>query len=220
LIKGSRGDQFTPANCGSGIQELCAQAGPGDGISLRLPVSRLSALPAVFQKRAVSYPTATFARGELLSEKATNIRSSRATTKEIGKPEVDQERIHRFFSSGAEGEIDSFVDQLLRSARDERSLLTMFCRYLTMTVYFAAAAYLDSIGCHAESYWPPELRPKDNISTPEEARGYMRQIMLHAIHLRDRESRKQQRDLLSKAIAFIDDIMRTRRFRWIASRKR
>ena len=97
------------------------------------------------------------------------------------------------------------MDQLLRSARDERSLLTMFCRYLTMTVYFAAAAYLDSIGCHAESYWPPELRPKDNISTPEEAHGYMRQIMLHAIHLRDRESRKQQRDLLSKAIAFIDE---------------
>ena len=74
-----------------------------------------------------------------------------------------------------------------------------------MTAYFAAAAYLDSIGCHAESYWPPELRPKDNISTPGEARDYMRQILLHTIHLRDRESRKQQRDLLSKAIGFIDE---------------
>jgi hypothetical protein len=41
-------------------------------------------------------------------------------------------------------------------------------------------------------------------SQPEEARGICGN---HAArhHLRDRESRKQQRDLLSKAIAFIDE---------------
>lgn len=210
LIKGDAEEiNSRTANCVSGIQELCAQAGREVDwyIACGTPVSRLSALPACFSEasRILSYRYLCPEEHLLSEESIQSIRSSRATTKEIGKPEVDQERIHRFFSSGAEGEIDSFVDQLLRSARDERSLLTMFCRYLTMTVYFAAAAYLDSIGCHAESYWPPELRPKDNISTPEEARGYMRQIMLHAIHLRDRESRKQQRDLLSKAIAFIDE---------------
>ena len=210
LIKGDAEEiNSRTANCVSGIQELCAQAGREVDwyIACGTPVSRLSALPACFSEasRILSYRYLCPEEHLLSEESIQSIRSSRATTKEIGKPEVDQERIHRFFSSGAEGEIDSFVDQLLRSARDERSLLTMFCRYLTMTVYFAAAAYLDSIGCHAESYWPPELRPKDNIATPDEARSYMRQILSHTIRLRDRESRKQQRDLLNKAIGFIDE---------------
>jgi two-component system response regulator YesN len=80
----------------------------------------------------------------------------------------------------------------------------MFCRYLAMTVYFAAAEYLDSIGCRTDSFWL-ELRPKDNASTPEEARQYARQVMGQAIELRDRESKKQQRDLLIQAIGFIDE---------------
>ena len=44
-------------------------------------------------------------------------------------------------------------------------LISMFCRYLTMTVFFAAAAYIDSIDGHADNYFPPELRPKDDIAT-------------------------------------------------------
>jgi YesN/AraC family two-component response regulator len=55
-----------------------------------------------------------------------------------------------------------------------------------------------------DSFWPPELRPKDNVSTPEEARQYARQVNGQAIELRDSESKKQQRDLLTKAIGFID----------------
>ena len=74
-----------------------------------------------------------------------------------------------------------------------------------MTVYFAAVEYLDSIGCRTDSFWPPELRPKDNVSTPEEARLYVRQVMEKAIELRDLESKKQQRDLLIQAIGFIDE---------------
>ncbi len=210
LVKGTAEEiDRRTADCVFGIQSLCADAGRDVSwyIACGTPVSRLSALPACFSEasRILSYRYLCPEEHLLSKDSIQIIRKAHANTAEASKPDVDQERINRFFSSGAEDEIDSFVEQLLRSARDDSSILTIFCRYLTMTVYFAAAAYLDSIGCHAESYWPPELKPKDNISTPDEAREYMRQIMLHAIHLRDRESRKQQRDLLGKAITFIDE---------------
>ena len=210
LIKGGTDEIMSrTAECVWGIQALCEAAGHEINwhIACGSPVARLSALPACFSEasRILSYRYLCPEEHVLSEESIQGGQKTRAITLEPNKPEVDQERIRCFFSSGNVDEIESFIDQLLRSAGREGVPQAMFCRYLTMTAYFAAAAYLDSIGCHAESYWPPELRPKDNISTPGEARDYMRQILLHTIHLRDRESRKQQRDLLSKAIGFIDE---------------
>ncbi len=210
LIKGGVEEIISrTAECVWGIQALCEEAGHEVNwhIACGSPVARLSALPACFSEasRIHSYRYLCPTEHILTEESIQSIRSSRAAAAEPGKPEIDQERVRCFFSSGSSEEIDPFIDQLLRSAGEEGISISMYCRYLTMTVYFAAAAYLDSIGCHADSFWPPELRPKDNISTPDEARNYIRQIMLHAIRLRDRESRKQQRDLLNKAIGFIDE---------------
>lgn len=209
LIKGGAEEiAARTAECVCGIQSLCESAGQDViwHIACGAPVARLSALPACFSaaSRILSYRYLCPEEHILTEESIQSMRTARAAA-EPGKTEIDQERVRCFFASGSCEEIDPFIGQLLRSAGDENVPLAMFCRYLTMTVYFAAAAYLDSIGCHAESFWPPELRPKDNIATPDEARNYMRQIMLHAIRLRDRESKKQQRDLLNKAIAFIDE---------------
>jgi len=209
LIKGGAEEIDLRTNeCISGIRSHCVEAGHDVNwhIACGTPVSRLSALPTCFSEasRILSYRYLCPEEHILTEVSIQSIRNSRSSVAETGKPEIDQERIRCFFSSGAAEEIDPFIDQLLRGAREEATATPMFCYYLSMMTYFAAAAYLDSIGCHAESYWPPELRPKDNISTPEEAHGYMRQIMLHAIHLRDRESKKQQHDLLNKAIEFID----------------
>ena len=195
--------------CVRDIHALCEGAGREVSwhIAYGSPVSRLSALPVCFSEasRILSYRYLCPQEHVLTEDSIRSIRNQRGVAAEAGKPEIDQERVRCFFASGSVEEIDAFIGQLLQSAGEEGVPVSMFCRYLTMTVYFAAAAYLDSIGCHAESFWPPELRPKDNIATPDEARNYMRQIMLHAIRLRDRESKKQQKDLLNKAIEFIDE---------------
>lgn len=210
LIKGGAEEIASrTAQCVADIRALCQEAGREVNwhIACGSPVSRLSALPVCFSEASRIHSFRYLCPEEhiLTEESIRSMRASRGTISEPGKPEIEQERVRGFFASGSAEEIESFIGQLLRSAGEEGVPVSMFCRYLTMTVYFAAAAYLDSIGCHAESFWPPELRPKDNIATPEEARNYMRQIMLHAIRLRDRESRKQQKDLLNKAIGFIDE---------------
>ena len=210
LIKGGA-EEIGPRTraCVRAIESLCAEAGPEVSwhIACGTPVARLSALPACFSEasRILSYRYLCPGEHVLAEESIQAIRAAHTAAAEPDKPEIDQERIRCFFSGGAAEEIDPFIDQLLRGAGEEAVSLPLFCRYLSMTAYLSAAAYLDSIGCHAESFWPPEMRPKDDIATPEEARAYMRQILLHAIQLRDRESKRQQRDLLSKAIAFIDE---------------
>jgi len=210
LIKGGAEEiEARTQQCVRDIQVLCEEAGRDINwhIACGHPVARLCALPVCFSEasRILSYRYLCPAEHILTEESIHAVQKTRSGEPAPRKPEIDQERVRCFFSSGSAEEIDPFIDQLLHSAGEDGVPLSMFCRYLIMTVYFAAAAYVDSIDCHADSFWPPELRPKDNISTPEEARSYIRQIMLHAIRLRDRESKKQQRDLLNKAIQFIDE---------------
>jgi len=210
LIKGGPDEiEERTQQCVSGIQSLCEEAGREVNwhIACGTPVARLSALPMCFSEasRILSYRYLCPAEHILTEESIQNLQKAHTGETASRKPEIDQERVRCFISSGSSEEIDPFIEQLLHSAGEDGVPLAMFCRYLIMTVYFAAAAYIDSIKCHTDSFWPPELRPKDNIATPDEARGYLRQIMQHAIRLRDRESKKQQHDLLKKAIAYIDE---------------
>ena len=209
LIKGAADEiEFRTAECVSNIQSLCAEAGPEVSwyIACGRPVSRLSALPVCFSEasRVLSYRYLSPMEHLLSAESIRNIRSMHSISTDTGKQAFDRERARGFLSSGTEAEIDPFIAQLLQSASEDGVPMAMFCRYLTMTIYFAAADYLDSIGCRTDSFWPQELRPKDSISTPEEARAYARQVMQHTIALRDNENKKQQRDLLVQAISYID----------------
>ncbi len=209
LIKGSQ-EQVVESTreCIAGVQEICELAGREVNwyVARGTPVPRLSALPICYSEasRILSYRYLCPDEHILTEASIRTVRKPGGTAAESEKQVIDQERVRCFLSSGTVEEADQFVDQLLRGAGEEGVPLPMFCRYLTMTVYFAAGEYLDTIGCRADSFWPPELRPKDNVSTPDEAREYTLQVILHAIALRDNESRKQQRDLLIQAIGFID----------------
>ncbi|MEA5049299.1 MAG: helix-turn-helix domain-containing protein [Eubacteriales bacterium] len=209
LIKGEQnGVAECTRDCVENIRRLCTLAGREVNwhIACGSPVSRLSALPACFAEanRILSYRYLCPEEHILSETSIRNIREKNESEPEAEARSVDRERIRCFLSAGTAEEVDRFIDQLLQSAGEEAVSIPVFCKYLTMTVYFAAAEYLDSIGCHTESFWPQELRPTDCISTPDEVRRYIRQVMLHAVELRDNENKKQQRDLLIKAIGYID----------------
>jgi two-component system response regulator YesN len=209
LINGNKDDiAERTQNCIDNIENQCGSAGEDVNwyIAKGTPVSRLSAIPACFSEasRILSYrylcPDV-----HILSEKSIHsINKNRITKEDDSNTEICQERIFNFLISGSVEEIDIFIDQLLQNAEDEPVSQHLFCRYLTMTVYFASMEYLDSIGCRPESFGPLEFRPNDDVSTPDEVRNYARQVMEQAIELRDSESKKQQRELLTQAIEFID----------------
>jgi two-component system response regulator YesN len=209
LIKGSEDDILQRTeDCIENIQCNCAMAGRDVSwhIAQGTPVSRLGAIPACFNEasRLLSYRYLCSEEHILSKASIRDFWKKNGSEMDAGKKEIDQKHICNFLSNGAGEEIDRFIDQLLLSAGEGAVSLQLYLRYLTMTVYFATVKYLDSIGCRADSFWSLELQPNDSITAPEEARQYIHRVMSQAIELRDCESKKQQRDLLTQAIRFID----------------
>jgi two-component system response regulator YesN len=133
-----------------------------------------------------------------------NLRENSRSQIDAGNKEIDLEHVRKFLSSGTIKETDDFIDQILQNVGEEFASLPIFCRYLTMSIYFAAIKYLDSIGCSIDILWSPEFRPDDSISTIDAASRYVHKVIKQTIELRDLESIKQQRDILRQAIDFID----------------
>ncbi|HHU91395.1 MAG TPA: response regulator [Clostridiaceae bacterium] len=209
LVKGSQDEiQRNTSNCIQNIKDRCATAGQDVGwyIACGTPVSRLGAIPACFAEanRILSYRHLCPEEHILSETSIQKLRKDNRIQIGSGNKEIDLEYVRKFLSNGTENEVDNFIDQMLQNTGDEFKSLPMFCKYVTMTVYFAAIEYLDSIGCRMDSLWSQELRPDDRASTIDEARQYVHQVIKQTIELRDRESAKQQHDILRQAIAFID----------------
>ncbi|MEZ4510022.1 MAG: hypothetical protein R2881_10560 [Eubacteriales bacterium] len=145
--------------CVSGIQSLCEEAGREVNwhIACGTPVARLSVLPmCFFGGKPHSLLPLSLPRGAYPDRREhSKLTKSAYGRDRIAQAGIDQERVRCFISSGSAEEIDPFIEQLLHSAGEDGVPLAMFCRYLIMTAYFAAAAYIDSLKCHADSFWPP-----------------------------------------------------------------
>lgn len=210
LVKGCQEDiAYRTDLCIRGIRDSCTAAGRDVNwhIACGDPVPRLGSIPACFAKasRILSYRYICPEEHILSEAIGRDLGRRNRPGEKTEKKEINQKSIRNFLSSGANEEIDSFIDQLLQSAESENVSPALFCRYMTMMVYFAAVEYLDSIGCRADSFWSLELRPNDSVTTPEETRRYAFRVMGQAIELRDRENKKHQHDLLNQAIRFIDE---------------
>ncbi len=209
LVKGEQDDITRRTDeCIQSIKNCCDIAGNDINwhIACGTPVSRLASIPACFSEvsRILSYRYLCPQEHILSEESIRGFRDKNIPGLDTCKREINQELIYHFLSNGTDEEIDRFTDQLLQSAEGGDVSISLFRRYLAMTVYFAATEYLESIGCRSDSFWSPELRPNNSVSTTEDTRDYIRQVMRHVIGLRDSESKKQQRDLLNQAIEFID----------------
>lgn len=209
LVKGEQNNiKERTDDCISNIQNCCAMDDCDVNwyIASGTPVSRLGSIPVCFAEvsRILSYRYLCPHEHVLSEAIIQDFRKKVGQGTDTDKSGIDRKLVYSFISNGTGEEIDSFTDQLLHRAEEEVFSLSLYCRYLAMTVYFAAVEYLESINCRVDSFWTRELRPNDSVSTPEAAREYVRKVMSQVIGLRDGESRRQQRDLLNQAIEFID----------------
>ena len=209
LVKGSESNIERNTNsCIENIKNRCAIAGQDVNwyIACGTPVSRLSAIPNCFAEasRILSYRYLCPQEHILSETSIMNLRENSRSQIDAGNKEIDLEHVRKFLSSGTIKETDDFIDQILQNVGEEFASLPIFCRYLTMSIYFAAIKYLDSIGCSIDILWSPEFRPDDSISTIDAASRYVHKVIKQTIELRDLESIKQQRDILRQAIDFID----------------
>ena len=215
LVKGNPDDiARRTEDCVGNIQALCAEAGHDVDwhIASGTPVARLGAIPACFEEanRVLSYRYLCPDEHVLTEASIHRLRKGDSRNTGTGNVEIDRERIHLFLMGGTEGEIERFIDQLLQGAGGEAEL-PLYNKYLAMTICYAAAEYLYSIGCRGEDVWPLETRQEGavpradgSMSNPEAARRTAHKVLLQAIEKRDAENRKRQSGLLQQAIQFMD----------------
>lgn len=230
LVKGDADDIAQRSqDCVGNIQAVCESAGCDVDwhIACGTPVARLGAIPACFAEvnRVLSYRYLCPDEHVLTEASIRSFRKGNGRNEGTGNVEIDRERIHLFLMGGTEREIGRFIDQLLQSAGEDAEL-PLYNKYLAMTICYAAAEYLYSIGCRGEDFWPLDPRPEgaearmnggtpkdtcdspkeaDSTSTPEAARQTAYRVLKQAIARRDGENRKRQSTLLHQAIQFMDD---------------
>lgn len=210
LVKGMEENikQLTQ-DCIENIKRCCATAGHDVDwyIACGTPVSRLSAIPACYEKvsRILSYRYLCPEEHIMSEELIRNFQKKNISKTDIERSEIEQANIRKFLSSGTISEINHFMDQLVKNADEKVVSIHLFCRYLSMTLYFTTVEYLDSIGCRADIFWSLELWPKANVSTVEDVRKYGRHVLGKAIEQRDLEHTKLQSDVLKQAIDFINN---------------
>ncbi len=210
LIKGGQDEiEDRTAVCVKQISDCCANAGQDVvwHIACGSPVSRLSAIPACAAEasRILSYRYLCPDEHILMEESIKNFKNKSSLKPDLKKMAIDHEYIRIFLNNGSAEEIDGFIEQIFQNAGEEARVLPLFCRYLTLTFYYVADEYLKTIGCSLDSSWSSVLRLNDHASTPEDERRYAREILEQAISQRDSESKKQQSQLTTQAISFIDE---------------
>ena len=116
-----------------------------------------------------------------------------------------QEVIRDFLEHGNESEIHDFVESYLQSI--SRALKSrMFRAYVVLNIRFTMIADVESLGASKEEYMKKigDYAQEMNIE-PDEVPAYFVNMLQAAFEIREQASSSQNRKLISRAIAYIDE---------------
>lgn len=213
LIKGDASaiDGLT-AQCVENIRRRCDMMHESFDwyVAVSRPVQRLSGLAECFaQANQILACRYLLPQQHVLTEQnvARPFREGSETVslEQLDVSKVDASVIRNFLETGAREEVPEFVDKYLDSLGSAVGSL-VFRQYLAMNVRFIAAIKVKDLGYTQEEFLG-ELdglgRIREAVS-PEELPAYLRHVLRRAIEFRDNRSKKQYRDVLRRAVQYID----------------
>lgn len=213
LIKGDAAaiDGLT-AQCVENIRRRCDMVRESFNwyIAVSQPVQRLSGLAGCFSRAnqilACRY---LLPQQHILTEQDMSrpFRKNNETVslEQLDVNKVDASVIRGFLETGAREEAAEFVDKYLDSLGSAVQS-QVFRQYLTMNVRFTAAIQVKSLG-YAQEEFLAELDGLNRIGDAvpvEELPAYLTRVLCRAIEFRDNRSKKQYRDVLRRAVQYID----------------
>ncbi len=207
LVKGNP-DQIDIRTAGC-VENICRRCDEYEGevdwhVAAGQPVMRLSAVSNCFAEanKIISYRYICPNEHVLTPQSLENWKKSTYTS--AGLSTIDPELVKKFLTVGTLDEVDVFMVQLLGANRGEALKSTMFSQYFQMTVYLKALEFIEALGCRSDDFLTPEFRIRLKEADPAMARANVRQILIMALEIREKETRNHYRDLLVQALDFID----------------
>lgn len=119
---------------------------------------------------------------------------------------IDPNLLKGFLQNGLIEELNDFVDDFILSL-GEAAKSKLFCQYLVLNVRFTSIAYLESLG-YAQEEFLNSLECIKNMGltvSKEELRIYIKEMLGRAMEMRDHQSKNQYRDIIGKAIEYIEE---------------
>lgn len=179
-------------------------------VAVGTPTQRLSTLPVCFEEvsRLWAYRHIVPEQHILTADTVNFLTGtgSDSNLNHLDASKVNPAILLGVMKSGSVEEVPSFVDQYIRSIAEALESKP-FCQYLMLSIRFTATEFVASLGTP-----PDELLTKlecldlvgQNI-TESELKGYMQEILMAVLDLRDNTSSSQYRGLLSQASHYIDE---------------
>lgn len=173
------------------------------------PVERLSLLPECY-RQVNHYFAYRFIMPDLHVLSEVTLEDYLNSQEEQNIDSVDpstmaQEVIRDFLEHGNESEIHDFVESYLQSI--SRALKSrMFRAYVVLNIRFTTIAYVESLGASKEEYMEKigDYAQEMNIE-PDEVPAYFVNMLQAAFEIREQESNSQNKKLISRALAYIDE---------------
>ncbi len=212
VIKGSFSQMQTlTRQCIHAVQTLYETTGPERSwyVAVGTPISQLDQLPQCFGEvsRLWAYRLILPAQHILTAD---TVRFLTGTPHGPDLPELDVRKLHPSVITGvlenaSVQEIPGFVDEYIHSIADALGS-NPFCQYLMLNVQFSATGFLLDFGISRQDFLSTLQHPDmigQSVSVAD-LKQYISDLLLHAIALRDKASGNQYRDLLKRAVGYID----------------
>lgn len=125
-----------------------------------------------------------------------------------GIAQLDKKRVEEFIKSGTKEEIDYFVDEYLKSIGSGVKNSLLFRHYIVMDMTYITSGIIDEFGCDYDFISKP-INNKEQfqklLSSFEYTKDYIKNIFERAIDLRDEVMSKDEKLMINKAKAYIND---------------
>lgn len=119
---------------------------------------------------------------------------------------VNQKSVSSFLKSGSKEEIDTFVEEYLKSVGEQNYRSLLFRQYVIINCYLAAKSFLEGLGMEdvllSKEVTDVDHIIKDNRSM-ERVSYYLRQLFFEAMDLRDKQAERKYGKLLGAAVEYI-----------------
>lgn len=115
--------------------------------------------------------------------------------------------LQKFLSSGLMEEVESFVRDYFYAIGREPMESVVFRHYVVLNVRFSVLSFLKDLDCKAEEMLEREIGDvvEETGKSTEAAISYAEKIIKEAVAIRDENAGNQNRSVLKKAVAYIQD---------------
>ena len=174
-------------------------------VAVGAPTDRLSGLPKCYANanHILSYrylmPATRVFTSDMLKEERDQ--GSTGGIEGIDPAAADPMVIRNFIQTGIAEDTENFVDEYIDSLKGAQNS-AVFMHYLIVSTRINAALVLQDMDCDKEQFL--SSIPAESMSSPQELRNYLINVLSAAINMRDSKSQQQHGDLVDSAIKYID----------------